>query len=61
MKKQFLTEKDVASNFSIALQTLRNWRFLKIGPPYYKVGRKVLYRDEEVFDFIEKSKVVVWN
>lgn len=41
----FLTDEDVVARYRgrITLGTLRNWRALKIGPPYLKVGKAVLY------------------
>ena len=40
-----LTDEDVVARYRgrITLGTLRNWRALKIGPPYIKVGKAVLY------------------
>lgn len=29
----------------------------KVGPPYYRVGNKVLYSKEEILKFLEKTKV----
>lgn len=41
----FLTDEEVVARYRgrITLGTLRNWRALKIGPPYIKVGKAVLY------------------
>lgn len=40
-----MTDEDVVARYRgrITLGTLRNWRALKIGPPYIKVGKAVLY------------------
>lgn len=40
-----LTDEEVVARYRgrITLGTLRNWRALKIGPPYIKVGKAVLY------------------
>lgn len=40
-----LTDEDVVARYRgrITPGTLRNWRALKIGPPYIKVGKAVLY------------------
>lgn len=40
-----MTDEEVVARYKgrITLGTLRNWRALKIGPPYIKVGKAVLY------------------
>jgi hypothetical protein len=45
IEDDLLTDEDVVARYRgrIALGTLRNWRALKIGPPYIKVGKAVLY------------------
>lgn len=40
-----------------AVQTLRNWRHLGTGPPYYKVGRAVRYRMKDIISFMEARRV----
>ena len=43
--KKFLTEAEVVERYRgvISPGTLRNWRHQKIGPPFQKCGRGVLY------------------
>lgn len=43
---EFLTPYDLHRRWSkaISLKTLANWRSLNIGPPYSKIGGRVLYR-----------------
>lgn len=45
LEDDLLTDEDVVARYRgrITLGTLRNWRALKIGPPYVKVGKAVLY------------------
>jgi hypothetical protein len=45
IEDDFLTDEEVVARYRgrITLGTLRNWRALKIGPPYIKVGKAVLY------------------
>jgi hypothetical protein len=40
-----LTDEEVVARYKgrITLGTLRNWRALRIGPPYIKAGKAVLY------------------
>lgn len=44
----FLTPKEVAGRWKLNPQTLANWRALGKGPPYSKIGTKVLYPIEGI-------------
>ena len=46
-----LTEKDLAARWHIHPITLNHWRWSKRGPRYMKIGRRILYRLEDVKDF----------
>lgn len=35
-------------------RTLANWRYRGIGPKFYKMGRRVLYRRRDVAAYIER-------
>ena len=51
-----LDEKEAAASLSVAVQTLRNWRWKGEGPRYVKVGaRLVRYRRGDLVAFIEAS------
>jgi hypothetical protein len=43
-----LDTKGLSDRTGIPAKTYENWRSLKKGPPYYKVGARVLYDDAEV-------------
>jgi hypothetical protein len=47
----FLTPKEVATRWRISHQTLANWRSSGVGPPYVKIGNKVLYPVQGVHTF----------
>lgn len=50
---KFLTRKEVASILNVTLSTLHDWT--KLGwIQCYKVGRRVLYKESEVFANVEK-------
>lgn len=53
---KFLTPKDVSVRWDgrVAVGTLRNWRWLKRGPPFVRLGRRVMY---QVNDLIAWEKV----
>jgi hypothetical protein len=46
----FLTTQEVCERYrgQISAGTLRNWRVLKIGPSYVKLGKVVLYPRHEL-------------
>lgn len=46
----FLTPEEVAERYrgSVSVGTLRNWRAMKIGPSFVKIGKAVLYRVDEL-------------
>lgn len=48
MKKRALTSKEVAEAYGVNEGTLANLRWQKQGPAYFHVGRKVVYRPEDV-------------
>ena len=39
-----LTEEQASKYLEVAPQTLANWRNRREGPPYCKIGRRVMYR-----------------
>ncbi|MFG1412000.1 helix-turn-helix domain-containing protein [Xanthobacter sp. VTT E-85241] len=41
----YLTPEEVAERYrgTVSIGTLRNWRSMRIGPAYVKVGKSVLY------------------
>ena len=54
---KYLNEKQLSEFTGIAVQTLRNWRQLRRGFPYSKVGRAVRYSVTDVEQFMESRKV----
>ncbi len=53
MEPIFYTPEQVAELLCTTEGTLRFWRSEKTGPPYVKVGFKVLYRISDIMDYIE--------
>jgi len=39
--------------------TLKNWRNLRIGPNYIKIGNSVLYEKQDLIDYVRAGKVIV--
>jgi len=51
--KLFVGEKEIAVMIGIAVPTLRSWRTRGGGPPFHKVGSRVLYRVEGVMAWLK--------
>ncbi len=60
-KPQYLTENEVSKMTGIALSTLRNSRFMGKGIPYYKIGKSVRYRLNDVTGYIEARRINTIN
>jgi len=55
-----LTPKEVTGRYPELTESegvLANWRNRKIGPRYYKIGRKVVYRPEDIEAFLFQNPV----
>jgi hypothetical protein len=57
MMTDILDEKQSAKLLGLAVQTLRNWRCTRKGPPYYKIGRCVRYDRQALLDYREEKKI----
>ena len=57
--EQFKTidDKVVAQITGLAIGTIRNKRSDGTGPPFYRVGRRCVYRLSEVLSWMEARKV----
>lgn len=58
--RKYLTAEEVVERYreEISLGTLRNWRAMRVGPPFVKIGKAVLYPIEELNDWDKKNLVV---
>lgn len=58
-----LTPKQAAELLGLSkktgAQTLANWRYAGRGPNYHKIGRKVVYFENDLNSYVDKSRVVV--
>ncbi|TCL62511.1 helix-turn-helix domain-containing protein [Rhizobium sp. BK251] len=56
---KYLTAEEVYDRYrgSISLGTLRNWRAMRIGPCFVKIGKAVLYPISELDAWDEHNKV----
>ncbi len=56
--------REAARELKVSLHTLRSWQYQK-KLPYVKLGRKILFRQEDLEAFVNRSMVKakgdVWN
>jgi hypothetical protein len=50
-----LSQTDLAHRWNISPRTLERWRCLKKGPAVLKLGRRVLYRMEDILAYEAKQ------
>jgi len=58
--KTALTPKEVVGFYpalTTSEGTLANWRHQKIGPKFYKLSRKIIYRPEDIESFLFSNPV----
>lgn len=55
--QQYAGERGVEARFGIPVATLRTMRCRKFGPPYRKVGARVLYKLTEVEQWLDEQVV----
>lgn len=56
---KFLTPEEVTDRYrgGVSVGTLRNWRAMKIGPSFVKIGKAVLYPIDELEAWDERNRV----
>ena len=52
-----LTEKPAAIYVGVSVQTFRNWRHLRKGPKYLKIGRSVRYQRCDLDAFLDQCRI----
>jgi hypothetical protein len=57
---KFLTAQEVSERYrgEITVGTLRNWRAMRIGPAFVKVGKAVLYPVDELDAWDQKNMII---
>lgn len=57
--RKYLTDDEVSERLRglVSVGTLRNWRSARIGPPYVKIGKAVLYPIAEL-DAWERKNLI---
>ena len=57
---KFLTPEEVSKRYrgEVTVGTLRNWRAMRIGPAFVKIGKAVLYPVEQLDAWDQKNIVI---
>jgi hypothetical protein len=60
VQSKFLTAEEVCERYrgEISIGTLRNWRALRVGPPFVKIGKSVLYPVQDLDEWDKKNLVI---
>lgn len=51
MLTRHLNQIDLARRWNISHRTLERWRWKRIGPPFIKLGGRIVYRLDDVLAF----------
>lgn len=54
-ERAYLTSKELADRWRLSDQTLANWRYAGKGPPFIRVGARVLYPAEGIHAYEKLS------
>ena len=60
-RNYWISGKEAAQLLGLNRQTLANWRHLRRGPIYSKLGRSVRYRISDLVSFAESKRIEVKN
>jgi len=58
-ESKYLTTEEVAERYrgGVSAGTLKNWRAMKIGPSFLKIGKAVLYPVDELEAWDQRNRV----
>lgn len=58
-QRRFLTAEEVSQRYrgEVSVGTLRNWRAMRVGPTFLKIGKAVLYPEDALDAWDEKNLV----
>lgn len=56
-ENQVVNEIQAAEILGRAIQTLRNDRHLRQGPPYIKLGRSIRYSVGDLMDYLDRHRI----
>lgn len=61
MNRRTLSPKEVERIYEIPAKTLANMRCMKVGIPYIKCGKKVLYDTQDIEAYLARNKIKVMS
>lgn len=53
-EEPFITTKDAAKALGFSVGTLKVWRSKRKGPPFYRIGTSVRYRESELHHWFQR-------
>ncbi len=53
----YLSSKAAAQRWGMAEQTFANWRNLRKGPPYIRIGSKIVYRKADLIAYENENRI----
>jgi excisionase family DNA binding protein len=53
-RDRLLTVQELAEYLAVPVATIYQWRYLRKGPPGFRIGRHVRYRRSDVEEWIER-------
>ena len=57
-REQYLNNEESAAFLKVSPATLNTWRSRGLGPKYYKAGRRVLYKSQDLEEYINSGLVM---
>jgi hypothetical protein len=57
MENVTVDERQAAKFLGIAVQSLRNRRCKRLGPPYHKIGSRVVYSLWDLDEFLKQHRI----
>jgi predicted DNA-binding transcriptional regulator AlpA len=56
MRRRFLSTAEVSTETGVPQETLRYWRYCGTGPRSFKLGRRVVYSEDDLTEWIEQQR-----
>jgi hypothetical protein len=50
---EYLTKEDLAAQLNRSIRSLDRWALNGDGPPYVRIGRRILYRREAILEWLK--------
>ena len=57
---RYITEQELSKALKITKRTLIEYR-MNGKLPYYKIGGKILYKEQDIIEILEKNKIPAFN